>query len=169
EREGTHDGLLRTQKRDATGQVAASVGHEINNPLQGLTNLLSLIAYKTSLDDNTRQLVSLAEGELSRISHIARQTLALYRESTTPVPTKITEVLEDVLEVFATRMRSNQVKLERRYEFAGELPGFPAQLRQLFANVITNALEATKEKGRIYVNVAPWRAKTKPEWPGARG
>src|SRR5204862_1191201 len=89
---------------------------------------------------------SLAEGELSRISHIARQTLALYRESTTPVPIKITEVLEDVLEVFATRMRSNQVKLERRYEFTGELPGFPAELRQLFANVITNALEATKEK-----------------------
>ena len=168
ERKRTTEALLRTEKMAATGQLAATIAHEINNPLQGLTNLLSLIAYKTSLDDNTRQLVSLAEGELSRISHIARQTLALYRESTTPVPTKITEVLEDVLEVFATRMRSNQVKLERRYEFAGELPGFPAQLRQLFANVITNALEATKEKGRIYVHVAPWREKKKPERPGVR-
>ena len=168
ERKRTTEALLRTEKMAATGQLAATIAHEINNPLQGLTNLLSLIAYKTSLDDNTRQLVSLAEGELSRISHIARQTLALYRETTTPVPTKITEVLEDVLEVFAMRMRSTQVKLERRYEFTGELPGFPAELRQLFANVITNALEATKEKGRVYVHVAPWREKKKPERAGVR-
>jgi len=164
----TEEGLRRAEKMAATGQLAASIAHEINNPMQALTNLLALIAYKTSLDDSTRKLVSLAEGELNRMSHISRQMLALYRESVTPVPVKVTEILEDVLELFAMRMRSNGIRLERRYEFSGEIHGFPGELRQLFANLITNAIEAVGNKGQISVHVAYCREKVKRERPGVR-
>lgn len=168
DRKRTEEALHRAEKLAATGQLAASIAHEINNPMQALTNLVALISYKTSLDDNTRQLVSLAETEVRRMSHIVRQMLSFYRESSRPVGVKITEVLEDVIELFVMRMRANQIKLERRYEFTGEVYGFPVELRQLFANLIGNAVEAIGAKGQIHIHVAPWREPVRPERRGVR-
>jgi PAS domain S-box-containing protein len=160
EQKRTEEALRRAEKLAATGQLAASIAHEINNPMQALTNLIALIAYKTSLDSDTRQLVALAEAEVSRMSHIVRQMLSFYRESNTPVPVRLIEVLEDVLELFVMRMRSNQIKVERRYEFDEEIYAFPVELRQLFANLISNAIEAMNGKGRIRIHVSPWREVT---------
>jgi PAS domain S-box-containing protein len=168
ERKRTEEALRRAEKLAATGQLAASIAHEINNPMQALTNLIALIAYKTSLDESTRQLVSLAETEVKRMSHIVRQMLSFYRESVTPVSVQITEVLEDVFELFVMRMRSNQIKMERRYEFDGDIYGFPVELRQLFANLISNAIEAIGAKGQIVIHVAPWREPSRPERTGVR-
>ncbi|HEY6967900.1 MAG TPA: PAS domain S-box protein [Candidatus Angelobacter sp.] len=168
ERKRTEEALRRAEKLAATGQLAASIAHEINNPMQALTNLLALVGYKTSLDENGRQLVALAEEELRRISHIVRQMLSFYRESAKPVPVKVTEALEDVLELFVMRMRSNNIKVERRYEFSGDVPGFPVELRQLFANLISNAIEAIGQNGKIHVHVAPWRDLRRPGRPGIR-
>lgn len=168
ERKRTEEALRRAEKMAATGQLAASIAHEINNPMQALTNLVALISYKTSLDETTRQLVSLAEAEVKRMSHIVRQMLSFYRESPKPASLKITEVLEDAFELFVMRMRSNQIKVERRYEFTGEIYGFPIELRQLFANLISNAIEAIETKGQIHIHVAPWREPVRPERQGVR-
>ena len=168
ERKRTEERLRRAEKLAATGQLAASIAHEINNPMQALSNLLALVGYKTSLDENTRELVSLAETELRRMSHIVRQMLSFYRESARPVPVKITEVLEDVLELFVMRMRSNNIKIVRRYEFSGEIPGFPVELRQLFANLISNAIEAMGQNGEIVLHVCPWRDVANTERQGIR-
>lgn len=168
ERKRTQEALRRAEKLAATGQLAASIAHEINNPMQALTNLIALIAYKTSLDESTRQLVELAEAEVKRMSHIVRQMLSFYRESVRPVSVQITEVLEDVFELFVMRMRANQIKMERRYDFEGEIYGFPVELRQLFANLISNAIEAIGSKGQIVIHVAPWRVASNPERAGVR-
>jgi two-component system, chemotaxis family, CheB/CheR fusion protein len=168
DRKRTEEALRRAEKLAATGQLAASIAHEINNPMQALTNLVALISYKTSLDETTRQLVSLAETEVKRMAHIVRQMLSFYRESPRPASVKITEVLEDAFELFMMRMSSNQIKVERRYEFTGEVYGFPVELRQLFANLISNAIEAIGTKGHIYIHVAPWREPVKPERQGVR-
>ena len=168
EQKRTQEALQRAEKLAATGQLASSIAHEINNPMQALTNLLQIISYKTSIDESTRQLLSLANAELNRMAHIARQMLSLYRESATPVPVKITEILEDVLEAFVLPMRANHIKLERRYEFTGEVPGFPVELRQLFSNLVTNAMEAVKQKGQIFIHVSPWREKAGAEREGVR-
>jgi signal transduction histidine kinase len=113
--------------------------------------------------------VSQAEAELSRMAHITRQMLSFYRESaTTPVPVKMAEVLKDVFELFAMRMRSNKIKMERRYEFAGDVNGFPVELRQLAANLVSNAIEAVGHKGRIYIHLRPWREMATPERLGVR-
>jgi PAS domain S-box-containing protein len=157
QRKRTEEALRTAEKLAATGQLAATIAHEINNPMQALTNLLALIAYKTSADANTRELVAMAEAELRRTSHIVRQMLSFYRESAVPVPLQVTEVLEDVLELFVMRMRANEIRVERRYEFNGEIRGFPVELRQLFANLIGNAIEAIGRKGQIHIHLAPWR------------
>jgi PAS domain S-box-containing protein len=168
DRKRTDEQLRRAEKLAAAGQLAASIAHEINNPMQALTNLLSLIGYRSSLDEDTRQLVTLADAELIRMSHITRQMLSFYRQSSVPVPVKVTEVMEDVLELFLMRMRSNDIKLRRQYEFAGEIQAFPTELRQLFANLVSNAVEAIGHGGQIQVHIAPARDWGAPERTGVR-
>jgi signal transduction histidine kinase len=80
----------------------------------------------------------------------------------------MTEVLEDVLELFVMRMRSNQIKLERRYEFNEEIYGYPVELRQLFANLISNAIEAMNGKGELLIHISPWREVVHPGRIGVR-
>ncbi|HTK94419.1 MAG TPA: PAS domain S-box protein [Terriglobales bacterium] len=157
----SEEALRRAEKMAATGQLAASIAHEINNPMQALANLLALIGYRTSVDDQTRELVALAQSELTRMSHIARQMLSFYRETPAPVSLKITELLEDVLEVVATRSRANQIRIIREYETKGEVYGFPVELRQLFANLVMNAVEAIGQKGVLRIRVAIGK-----EWSG---
>ena len=168
ERKRSEEALRRAEKLATTGRLAATIAHEINNPMQALTNLLSLVSYKLSLDESTRQLVMMAEMELGRMSHITRQMLSFYRESTTPTAVKITDVLNDVFELFAMRMRSNRITLERRYECTGEIRGFPVELSQMFANLIGNAIEAVGDKGRISIHVAAQREISAPHREGIR-
>lgn len=163
ERVNTEQALRRTEKLAATGQLAASIAHEINNPMQALANLLSLISYKTSLDENTRNLCALADSELHRMAHITRQMLSFYRETAVPVPLKLTEVMEDVLDLFAQRLNSNGIKVERRYDLIPEVHAYPVEMRQLFANLIGNAIEAMETRGRIVIHLAAGR-----EWAGSR-
>ena len=160
ERKQTEEGLRRAEKLAATGQLAASIAHEINNPMQSLTNLLALISYRSSLDKDTRELLSMADAELSRMSHISRQMLSFYRESARPVPVKVTEVLDDVLDLYAMRLKSNRIRLERRYDCGEAVQAFPVEMRQLFANLIGNAIEAVGDRGRITIHVfasCEWR------------
>jgi PAS domain S-box-containing protein len=153
DRKQTEEGLRRAEKLAATGQLAASIAHEINNPMQSLTNLLTLVSYRTTLDKDTRELLALAESELGRMSHISRQMLSFYRESVRPVPVKVTEVLDDVLDLYGMRIKSNRIKVERRYDCAEAVQAFPVEMRQLFANLVGNAIEAVGERGRICVHV----------------
>lgn len=168
EKKQTEQALRRAEKMAATAQLAATIAHEINNPMQSLTNLFSLLSYKQGLDEDTRQLITMADIELARMAHITRQLLSFYRESVAPVPVKISEVLEDVLELFASRIRSQHIKVERRYEFSAEIQAFPVELRQLFANVVGNALEAMSPRGRLRVHVSSWREPAGRQRPGVR-
>ncbi len=168
ERKRSEDALRRAEKLAVTGRLAAAIAHEINNPMQALSNVLALLAYKSSGDPNTRQLVSLGESELARMAHISRQMLSFYRESSTPVSLNITEILEDVLELLGLRMRSNLINVKRRYEFTGEISGFPEELRQLFANILTNAVETIGENGQICVHVSRGQDRAGSKRSGAR-
>jgi PAS domain S-box-containing protein len=163
ERKRSEQALRRAEKLAATGQLAATIAHEINNPMQALSNLLALINGRPCIDSETKPLVSLAEAELARMGHITRQMLSFYRETPSPVAIKLTEVLEDVLELFVLKAHANDIKIERRYESGGAVHGYPGELRQLFANLITNAMEAVGHKGKLRVHVTSGR-----EWAGER-
>ena len=157
EHQQAQDTLRRAERLAAAGEVAANVAHEINNPLQSLVNLINLISYKVPADDGVRQLTTMAQKELGRVARITRQMLAFSRDTVTPVPVRITEVLEDVIDLWTLKFREHRVKFERQYEEVNEVRGFPGELRQLFSNVIGNAVEASPAGGYVRVHVYPSR------------
>jgi len=157
ERKRSEEALRRADKLAATGQLAAAVAHEINNPMQALTNLMGLISYQCSQDENARHLSAMAQNELRRMAQIAKQMLAFHRDTATPVPVRITEVLEDILELWILKLRDQRIKIERRYEVVDNVQAFPGELRQVFANLLTNAAEALPSGGTITLHAFPSR------------
>ncbi len=143
------EALRRAEKLAAAAQLAATIAHEINNPMQAVSNLLSLISFQKTLDDKTRKLVEMAEIQLRRMSHISRQMLSFYRESLDAVPVAVTEVLDDVIAVFEHQMHKSRITIERQYDFQGWIRAYPVEVRQLFGNLISNAVEALPPGGRI--------------------
>lgn len=141
--------VRRSEKLAVTGRMMATIAHEINNPLGSLMNLLYLLKSNPSLDDDARELVGQAERETGRLTNISRQTLAPYRETKLPVVTKISELLDDVCAVFVPRLQSGNITLERRYQTDGEVTIYPSELRQIFINLIANAVDAMPDGGRL--------------------
>jgi PAS domain S-box-containing protein len=142
QRRNSEDTLRKTEKLAAAGRLAASIAHEINNPLEAVTNLLYLVRSQESLSSDTKHYVDLAQHEVARVSEITQQTLRFYRQSTLPITAKVGELLDSVLTLHQGRVSSLQVEVQRRYQPDVELFCFAGELRQLFANLIGNSLDA---------------------------
>jgi PAS domain S-box-containing protein len=154
------EALRETEKLAAMGRVAGIIAHEINNPLAAITNTLYLVRNHPSLDDTARHFADVAEQELQRVSHITRQTLSFYRESKQPIAVNLTDLLNDVLELQERVLHSSHISLERKYCFSPIVQGFPVELRQVFLNLVANAIQAMPTGGnlRVYVREATdWR------------
>jgi PAS domain S-box-containing protein len=147
------EALRRNDRLAAMGKLAGIVAHEINNPLEAITNTFYLLRAHPSLDDEARHYAELADHELARISHITKQTLSFYRESQTAVPVFVSDLLDSVLELQQHSMQSNNIRVEKRYFTNGMIHGFPAELRQVLLNLLSNAIEATPAGGRIRVSI----------------
>ncbi|HEY6305135.1 MAG TPA: ATP-binding protein [Candidatus Angelobacter sp.] len=167
-RQRSEEALVRSEKLAAVGRLTASIAHEINNPLTSLTNLFYLINMDTSLDATVRHYVALADQELRRTARITKQMLAFHRESSSRVPCKIAPIIDGVLELYEPRLRKSNIRLERHYKVEGAIEAFPAEMRQLFANLIGNAIEAVGDNGRIRLRVAGGRDWTNPSRLGVR-
>jgi len=115
ERKRAEQALRHSEKLAAAGRLAASIAHEINNPLESVTNLLYLLDHHTTLDDRARSYLTMAQEELSRIIHITRQTLGFYRDTATPVAVRVADVLDGVLDLYARKISLKQIYVERRY------------------------------------------------------
>ncbi|MGB6609822.1 MAG: ATP-binding protein [Acidobacteriaceae bacterium] len=143
--------LRRTEKLAATGRLAASIAHEINNPLEAVTNLLFLIRQER-LTPETARFAELAQQEVTRVSEITQQTLRFYRQSTLPTIANVSELLDSVITLHTGRIQTLQVQLQRDYPAHLSLFCFAGELRQLFANFIGNALDAmTPDGGRLVI------------------
>ncbi len=153
ERIRTENVLRLNEKLAATGRLAATIAHEINNPLESVTNLLFLLQYHAPLDETARQYVTTASAELARVVHIARQTLGFYRDSSSPIPVRVSSLLEDVLDLYSRKAENRNIAVARRFEYDGVVHGFPGELRQIFSNLVANALEAVSRNGRLHVHV----------------
>jgi PAS domain S-box-containing protein len=147
------EALRETEKLAAMGRVAGIIAHEINNPLAAITNTLYLVRNHPSLDDTARHFADMAEQELQRVSHITRQTLSFYRESKQPIPVNIQELLDDVLELQERSLTTSRVKVRKRYRTIPVVQGFPVELRQVFLNLIGNAVQAMPAGGTLGVTV----------------
>jgi PAS domain S-box-containing protein len=154
ERLRTEETLRRTEKLAAAGRLAASIAHEINNPLEAVTNLLYLLRTHEAMDEGAMEFVLTAEAELERVSEITQQTLRFYRQSTSPSFTKVAEVLDSVVKLYQSRINALGVVVERGFRGDPEVFGFGGELRQVFANFVGNALDAmTGGGGRLVLRV----------------
>jgi len=147
------EALVRSEKLAAMGRLAGIIAHEINNPLEAISNAFFLLRGQTSLDADAQYYIKLAEQELIRVTHITKQTLSFYRESQQPVVIPILDLLDNVLELQSRRMRANGIVLEKHFDSSVTIQGFPNELKQVFLNLIGNAIDAMKEGGRLRIRV----------------
>jgi PAS domain S-box-containing protein len=143
------EALLQAEKISAAGRLAASISHEINNPLEAVTNLLYLIDTDASLSAATRSFLNSAQSELARVTHITTSTLRFYRQSTNAVVTDIRDVLESVLTLYERRLRDAAIVIERQYSSSRPRLIFEGELRQVISNLVGNALDAIGSNGRV--------------------
>lgn len=147
------DALRKTERLAAMGRVAGIIAHEINNPLEAITNTFYLLRDHPSLNEEARYYAQLGEEELRRVAHITRQTLGFYRESKHPVEVSISGLLDEILELQTRRMEFNNIVLDKRYRNSGSVHGFPVELKQVFLNLIGNAVQAMPDGGRLHLHV----------------
>jgi PAS domain S-box-containing protein len=147
------EALRRSEKLAAMGKMAGIVAHEINNPLESITNLFYLVQQHPSLDPVARGYVDIAEQELSRVAHITKQTLGFYRESAQPIPVSIPALIDDLLELQSRQLQKNKITVERQFRSFRLLQGSPVELKQVFLNLVCNAIEAMPEGGRLRITV----------------
>ncbi len=151
DRKRNEEALRRTEKLAATGRLAASIAHEINNPLEAITNLLFLLQNFCQLDETATNYVAMAQHEARRIAEITQQTLRFYRQSTLPTRANLGELLDSVLSIYNGRLNTMNIRVEREYDAALDLFCFAGELRQVFANLVGNALDASSAGGRLVV------------------
>jgi PAS domain S-box-containing protein len=154
------EALRRSEKLATAGRLTAAIAHEINNPLEAITNLLYLARRDPARAD---QHLEMAEGEVLRIADIAQQTLGFVRDVSDARPLNVSSTLEDVLQLYAVKLTSKKIQTMKEFDAPCEVRGFAGELRQLFANLIVNAVDAMAEGGQLRLRVACAR-----EWAGSR-
>jgi PAS domain S-box-containing protein len=157
DRKQSEEALRKAEKLAVTGRLAATIAHEINNPLESLTNLFYLLSSHATLDETARRYVRIADNELKRTAHITKQMLSFYRQSSEPVPVSLAEVLDSVLDLYATKIRELSISVVKQYETNARIEGYPAELRQVFANLLGNAVEAVGDHGVIKLHIGESR------------
>ncbi|HET9695826.1 MAG TPA: PAS domain-containing protein [Terriglobales bacterium] len=156
--------LAQSEKLAVVGRLAASIAHEINTPLESVTNLLFLARNSSNLE-SVRKYLDIAESELTRVSQIATQTLRFHRQSSRATPTRVYEILDNVLALYHGRTLNAGIKVVKQYHETTALTCFADELRQVFANLISNAIDATPSGGTIVV-----RKRERTDWrTGRRG
>jgi PAS domain S-box-containing protein len=168
DRKRSEEALRKTEKLAATGRLAASIAHEINNPLEAITNLLFLLHNFCRLEDPALNYVAMAEHEAKRITEITQQTLRFYRQSTLPARANMGDLLDSVLSLYQGRLNTLNINLERDYDPAMDLFCFSGEVRQVFANLVGNAIDATMAGGRLLVRARRSRNWKAPEQTGVR-
>jgi signal transduction histidine kinase len=151
----TEQALRRTEQLAAAGRLAASIAHEINNPLEAVTNLLYLVQMDETLKGQSKDLLEVADRELQRLSHITSRSLKFYRQRTAASLTPLDELIESVLFFHETEVKLRGIDIRRRYRPTPPVFCLAGEIQQVFTNLISNALEAVGEKGRMYLRVRP--------------
>jgi PAS domain S-box-containing protein len=160
EQRRSEDALRKSEKLAATGRLAASIAHEINNPLEALSNLLYLIKKQPA---QMGEYLAIAEQELDRITEITKHTLGFYRDASTPVEVSMAEMVKSVLALYARKLRFKRIGVRTRFSEDAKISGHPGELRQVLANLVVNAIEAMDTGGQLSIKVAASR-----EWTGGK-
>ena len=146
------ESALHTSERLASvGRLAATVAHEINNPLEAVTNFIYLAKQQPDVPEKIRRYLDSADAALARVAHIAQQTLGFYREHSQPTLLPLSEVLDDVLAIYERKFKFKELHLERRITPGLTICAFEGELKQMLSNLITNAFDASRQGGKIII------------------
>ena len=145
--------LRKVEKVAAAGQLAASLAHEINNPLAAVTNALYILQNISDLPADTAELINTAASELARVSRIVKQSLSYYRVGKIPKEVDLAQILEESLRIFEEKFRKAGLEVSTRIRPQISILGFADEIRQAIDNLLLNAIEATSKGGRLAVSL----------------
>jgi PAS domain S-box-containing protein len=165
QRHASEAALMRAEKLASAGRLAAAIAHEVNNPLEGLVNLVYLARGEEDLEKIRRHLTE-ADRELQRIAHITRQSLGFYRETSVAGNFRPDVVVREVFDFYSSRAAASRVSLHVNLKTEQNAFGNPGEFRQVLSNLLANSLDACKEGDAICVRV---RAALSPRDPTLRG
>jgi PAS domain S-box-containing protein len=143
--------LLKAHGLGAAGRMAASIAHEINNPLEALTNLLYLLRSDVNGEEGAQNLAT-AESQLARVAEITRKTLAYYRDTSEPEPVDLADTMQETLAAFVNKIDEKQITV-RCAEETCLVSGFKGEIQQLFSNLLANAIDAVGKGGSIEIAI----------------
>ena len=153
-RKQSEEAILRSEKLASVGRMAASIAHEINNPLEAAMNALYLALSDPASPASARSYLQTADEQLGRVAQLTRQTLAFYREGKTHGVVRLPDLVEDVLGFYGRKFQDKQIEIAKRYDIQnGHVPGSIGELRQVFSNLIANSLDALPAGGKLHVRV----------------
>jgi len=143
--------LIQSEKLAAVGRLASSISHEINNPLEAITNILFLIASSGDLPRELIDYVRTAQSELSRVCQIATQTLRFHRQAVNATHVTAQALVEDVLDLYQGRLANSGIAVETSFSCSGPILCFENDIRQVLNNLIANSIDAMRHGGRLVV------------------
>ena len=151
--------LRRLEKLAAVGQEASTIAHEINNPLESLTNLLYLMRLSDSMEE-VQRYVGIAQVELARVTEITSTTLRFHRHASKPLWVDLGALAHSVVTLYSGRMQTRKIAMEWRVRAAPRVLCLEGEIRQVLNNLVRNALDAMSPGGRLLIRVSPacdWR------------
>jgi len=154
ERKQVQEALLRSEMLANAGRMAASIAHEINNPLDAVLNTLFLVRTSADLPESAREYLEIADAELMRIGYITRQTLGFYQESSAATSNSVSALMTSVIALLQAKIKSSGATVEQRCDEELQAIGVFGELRQVLANLLLNSLHAVGRDGRVVLRAS---------------
>ena len=146
------EAIQLSERLASLGKLAATVAHEINNPLEAVTNFIYLARHQPDLPEKVKYYLGYADQELGRVAHIARQTLGFYRDNSYPTWVRVSDLVDDVLTVYERKFKYKSLRVDRRIDPGLTVYTLQGELKQILSNLIANAIDACKEGDKIVVH-----------------
>jgi signal transduction histidine kinase len=144
---------IEADKIATTGRMAAAIAHEINNPLASVLNLIFLVRQGGLSKEDTQNCLAMAESELERVSHIARQTLGYYRDTGLPSEVHLRDLMGNVLSVYKSKILTHGIVVDAKYSDLRKISVHPGEIVQVFSNVVSNAIDAMPHGGKLSISI----------------
>jgi signal transduction histidine kinase len=158
ERKLAEPALIKSEKLAASGRLAATLAHEINNPLQAITNLMTILRQSPKMDSQDRNYANMAAEELDRVAHLTRQSLSFYRDVTSPSSVNLEETLNSTLNLYAKQIAAQAITVTKQYRSdAATINSYPGEIRKVFSTLLINAIEAVHKGGRFTLRISKSR------------